>query len=107
EDSASRLNDCTSCEYASSYPRTAPGVPMPKIKVKNPVVEMDGDEMTRIIWQKIRENLILPYLDIDLKYFDLGIQSRDATDDKATFESAEATKKHGVAVKCATIPPDE
>jgi isocitrate dehydrogenase len=80
---------------------------MPKIKVKNPVVEMDGDEMTRIIWQKIREKLILPYLDIDLKYFDLGIEHRDATDDKVTFESAEATKQYGVAVKCATITPDE
>ncbi len=80
---------------------------MPKIKVKNPVVEMDGDEMTRIIWQKIREKLILPYLDIDLKYFDLGIERRDATDDKVTFDSAEATKKYGVAVKCATITPDE
>jgi isocitrate dehydrogenase len=80
---------------------------MPKIKVKNPVVEMDGDEMTRIIWQKIREKLILPYLDIDLKYFDLGIEHRDATDDKVTLDSAEATKKHGVAVKCATITPDE
>src|SRR6202020_824287 len=83
------------------------GVPMPKIKVKNPVVEMDGDEMTRIIWQKIRETLILPYLDIDLKYYCLGIESRDATDDKITFDSAEATKKYGVAVKCATITPDE
>ena len=80
---------------------------MAKIKVKNPVVEMDGDEMTRIIWQKIREKLILPYLDIDLKYHDLGIQSRDATDDKVTFDSAEATRKYGVAVKCATITPDE
>ena len=78
-----------------------------KIKVKNPVVEMDGDEMTRIIWQKIREKLILPYLDVDLKYFDLGIEHRDATDDKVTFESAEATKQYGVAVKCATITPDE
>ncbi|MCU0704719.1 MAG: NADP-dependent isocitrate dehydrogenase [Fimbriiglobus sp.] len=78
-----------------------------KIKVTNPVVEMDGDEMTRIIWQKIREKLILPYLDIDLKYFDLGIESRDRTDDKITFESAEATKQYGVAVKCATITPDE
>jgi isocitrate dehydrogenase len=78
-----------------------------KIKVKNPVVEMDGDEMTRIIWHRIREKLILPYLDIDLKYFDLGIEHRDATDDKVTFESAEATKKYGVAVKCATITPDE
>src|SRR3954468_1776117 len=80
---------------------------MAKIKVKNPVVEMDGDEMTRIIWQKIREKLILPYLDIDLKYFDLGIEHRDATDDQVTFDSAEATKKYGVAVKCATITPDE
>ncbi len=80
---------------------------MAKIKVKNPVVEMDGDEMTRIIWQKIREKLILPYLDIDLKYFDLGIEHRDATDDKVTFDSAEATKQYGVAVKCATITPDE
>src|SRR5438876_7588332 len=80
---------------------------MPKIKVKNPVVEMDGDEMTRIIWQKIREKLILPYLDVDLKYFDLGIERRDATDDKVTLDSAEATKKHGVAVKCATVTPHE
>jgi isocitrate dehydrogenase len=80
---------------------------MPKIKVKNPVVEMDGDEMTRIIWQKIREKLILPYLDIDLKYYDLGIRSRDATNDQITLDSAEATKKYGVAVKCATITPDE
>jgi isocitrate dehydrogenase len=80
---------------------------MPKISVKNPVVEMDGDEMTRIIWQRIREKLILPYLDIDLKYYDLGIENRDATDDRVTFESAEATKKYGVAVKCATITPDE
>ena len=80
---------------------------MPKIAVKNPVVEMDGDEMTRIIWQKIREKLILPYLDIDLKYFDLGIEERDRTDDRVSWESAEATLKHGVAVKCATITPDE
>jgi isocitrate dehydrogenase len=80
---------------------------MTKIKVKSPVVEMDGDEMTRIIWQKIREKLILPYLDIDLKYYDLGIESRDKTDDKITVDSAEATKKYGVAVKCATITPDE
>ena len=80
---------------------------MSKIKVKNPVVEMDGDEMTRIIWHKIREKLILPYLDIDLKYFDLGIEHRDATDDKVTLDSANATKQYGVAVKCATITPDE
>jgi len=80
---------------------------MNKIKVKNPLVEMDGDEMTRIIWHKIRETLILPYLDVDLKYFDLSIESRDKTDDRITVESAEATKKFGVAVKCATITPDE
>jgi len=80
---------------------------MSKIKVKRPVVEMDGDEMTRIIWQKIREKLILPYLDIDLKYYDLGIENRDATDDKVTVDSANATREHGVAVKCATITPDE
>jgi isocitrate dehydrogenase len=80
---------------------------MPKIKVKNPVVELDGDEMTRIIWQWIRERLILPYLDVELLYFDLGMENRDATDDKVTVESAEAIKKHGVGVKCATITPDE
>ena len=80
---------------------------MAKIKVKNPVVEMDGDEMTRIIWQWIRERLILPYLDIDLKYYDLSIENRDATDDKVTVESANATRQYGVAVKCATITPDE
>ena len=80
---------------------------MAKIKVKNPVVEMDGDEMTRIIWQRIREQLILPYLDIDLKYFDLGIESRDATGDQITIDSANATRQYGVAVKCATITPDE
>src|SRR5260221_2019157 len=80
---------------------------MAKIKVKNPVVEMDGDEMTRIIWHKIREKLILPYLDIDLKYFDLGVEHRDATNDQVTVDAAMATKQHGVAVKCATITPDE
>ncbi|MDP3602220.1 MAG: NADP-dependent isocitrate dehydrogenase [Bosea sp. (in: a-proteobacteria)] len=80
---------------------------MSKIKVKNPVVEMDGDEMTRIIWQVIKDKLIHPYLDIDLKYYDLSIQNRDATDDQVTVDSAEATKKYGVAVKCATITPDE
>ena len=80
---------------------------MAKIKVKNPVVEMDGDEMTRIIWQFIKDKLILPYLDIELDYYDLGIEHRDATDDQVTIDSANATKKHGVAVKCATITPDE
>ena len=76
-----------------------------KIKVKNPVVEMDGDEMTRIIWHNIREQLILPYLDIDLKYFDLGVESRDQTNDQITIDSANATRQYGVAVKCATITP--
>ncbi|HYD08292.1 MAG TPA: NADP-dependent isocitrate dehydrogenase [Reyranella sp.] len=80
---------------------------MPKIKVKNPVVEMDGDEMTRIIWAFIKDKLILPYLDIDLKYYDLGIEYRDKTSDQVTVDSAEATRKYGVAVKCATITPDE
>ena len=80
---------------------------MSKIKVKNPVVEMDGDEMTRIIWQVIKDKLIHPYLDIDLKYYDLSIQKRDETDDQITVDAAEATKKYGVAVKCATITPDE
>jgi isocitrate dehydrogenase len=78
-----------------------------KIVVKNPVVEMDGDEMTRIIWQWIRERLILPYLEIDLKYYDLSVQKRDETNDQITIDSAYATKQYGVAVKCATITPDE
>ncbi|KAJ5118713.1 hypothetical protein N7448_010421 [Penicillium atrosanguineum] len=78
-----------------------------KIKVKNPVVELDGDEMTRIIWQDIRNKLILPYLDIDLKYYDLGLEYRDQTDDQVTIDAAEAIKKYGVGVKCATITPDE
>ncbi len=80
---------------------------MTKIKVENPVVELDGDEMTRIIWQFIKDKLILPYLDIDLKYYDLGIESRDATDDQITIDAANAIKKYGVGVKCATITPDE
>jgi len=80
---------------------------MAKIKVKTPVVEMDGDEMTRIIWGFIKDKLILPYLDIELKYFDLGIQHRDATDDQVTVDAANATKQYGVGVKCATITPDE
>lgn len=80
---------------------------MAKIKVKTPVVEMDGDEMTRIIWKFIKDKLILPYLEIDLDYYDLGIEHRDATNDQVTIDSANATKKHGVAVKCATITPDE
>lgn len=80
---------------------------MGKIKVDNPVVELDGDEMTRIIWQFIKEKLIHPYLDIDLKYYDLGIESRDATDDQITVDAANAIKEYGVGVKCATITPDE
>ena len=80
---------------------------MSKIKVANPVVEMDGDEMTRIIWQYIKDKLIYPYLDIDMVYFDLSVQKRDETNDQITIDSAEATKKYGVAVKCATITPDE
>ena len=80
---------------------------MPKIKVKTPVVELDGDEMTRIIWQKIKDKLIHPYLDIDLEYYDLGMEKRDETDDRITVDAANAIKKHGVGVKCATITPDE
>lgn len=80
---------------------------MPKIKVANPVVDLDGDEMTRIIWQMIKDKLIFPYLDLDLDYYDLGMEHRDDTDDRVTVESAEAIKRHGVGVKCATITPDE
>ncbi len=80
---------------------------MAKIKVEKPVVELDGDEMTRIIWKQIREQLILPYLDVELDYYDLGIEHRDATDDQVTVDSANAIKRHGVGVKCATITPDE
>ncbi|HDZ74782.1 MAG TPA: NADP-dependent isocitrate dehydrogenase [Aurantimonas coralicida] len=80
---------------------------MAKIKVDNPVVELDGDEMTRIIWQFIKEKLIHPYLDIDLKYYDLGVEHRDATDDQVTIDAANAIKQYGVGVKCATITPDQ
>src|SRR4051812_48824709 len=80
---------------------------MAKIKVANPVVELDGDEMTRIIWQFIKEKLILPYLDIDLKYYDLGVEYRDKTEDQVTVDAANAIKQYGVGVKCATITPDE
>ncbi len=80
---------------------------MAKIKVANPVVELDGDEMTRIIWQFIKDELILPYLDVNLEYYDLSIENRDKTDDQVTIDSANAIKKHGVGVKCATITPDE
>ena len=80
---------------------------MTKIKVKNPVVELNGDEMTRIIWDFIKKKLILPYLDIDIKYYDLGIKNRDKTSDKVTIDCANAIKKVGVGIKCATITPDE
>ena len=80
---------------------------MTKIKVANPIVELDGDEMTRIIWAFIKEKLILPYLDVDLKYYDLGVEGRDASADKITVDAANAIKKFGVGVKCATITPDE
>ena len=80
---------------------------MAKIKVANPVAELDGDEMTRIIWDLIKKKLILPYLDIKLDYFDLSVQKRDETDDQITIDAAEAIKRYGVGVKCATITPDE
>ena len=80
---------------------------MAKIKVANPVVDIDGDEMTRIIWQWIKDKLILPFLDLPIDYYDLGMEHRDATDDKVTVEAAEAIKRHGVGIKCATITPDE
>jgi isocitrate dehydrogenase len=80
---------------------------MAKIKVANPIVELDGDEMTRIIWSFIRQQLILPYIDVELEYYDLGIENRDATDDQVTVDAANAIKRHGVGVKCATITPDE
>ncbi|MFY7930977.1 MAG: isocitrate/isopropylmalate family dehydrogenase, partial [Oligoflexus sp.] len=78
-----------------------------KVKVKNPIVELDGDEMTRIIWAKIKEKLILPYLDLDIKYFDLGIEYRDKTEDRVTLDAAQAIREYDVGIKCATITPDE
>src|SRR5213079_3045924 len=78
-----------------------------KIKVTNPVVELDGDEMTRIIWKFIKEKLILPYVEVDIKYYDLGIQYRDETNDQVTIDAANAIKQYGVGIKCATITPDE
>ncbi|MEN0086372.1 MAG: isocitrate/isopropylmalate family dehydrogenase, partial [Leifsonia sp.] len=80
---------------------------MDKIKVDGTVVELDGDEMTRIIWKAIKDSLIHPYLDVNLEYYDLGIQKRDETDDQITIDAAHAIQKHGVGVKCATITPDE
>src|SRR5690606_32281923 len=116
-----RLHRVPAAQIAAStrfalYPANAIGAPatstteetlMSKIKVANPVVELDGDEMTRIIWQAIKDKLIHPYLDIDLEYYDLSVENRDATDDQVTVDSANAIKKHGVGVKCATITPDE
>src|SRR6056297_357998 len=80
---------------------------MTKIKVQNPVVELDGDEMTRVIWKMIKDQLILPYLDLDIKYYDLSIESRDETDDQITVDAAKAIQKYNVGIKCATITPDE
>jgi isocitrate dehydrogenase len=80
---------------------------MSKIKVQGTVVDLDGDEMTRIIWSFIKEQLILPYLDVNIEYYDLGMENRDATDDQVTIDAANAIKKHGVGIKCATITPDE
>ena len=80
---------------------------MKKIKVDSPVVELDGDEMTRIIWRFIKEKLILPYLDVEIKYFDLGMENRELTNDRITVDAAEAIKKYNVGIKCATITPDE
>ncbi|KAJ2177219.1 Isocitrate dehydrogenase [NADP], mitochondrial precursor (Oxalosuccinate decarboxylase), partial [Coemansia sp. RSA 532] len=87
--------------------RNYASAPAQKIVVKNPVVDLDGDEMTRIIWQRIKDQLILPYLDIDIKYYDLGMENRDKTDDKVTLEAADAIKKYKVGIKCATITPDD
>jgi isocitrate dehydrogenase len=110
--SARRLATTTRYRYAplfgSSFTRSmASSSSIPKIKVKNPVVELDGDEMTRIIWKDIKDKFIHPYLDIDLKYYDLGLPYRDETNDQVTIDAAEAIKKYSVGVKCATITPDE
>ncbi|XP_059670129.1 isocitrate dehydrogenase [NADP] isoform X1 [Cornus florida] len=102
------LNNSQSNRFTKASLRCfASGTPMQKVQVHNPIVEMDGDEMTRIIWRMIKEKLIFPYLDLDIKYFDLGILNRDATEDRVTVEAAEAALKYNVAVKCATITPDE
>lgn len=91
----------------SQHSRSVSSSSATKIKVKNPIVELDGDEMTRIIWQDIKDKFIHPYLDIDLKYYDLGLPYRDETNDQVTIDAAEAIKKYSVGVKCATITPDE
>lgn len=102
---ASQPSAASASLRAAAFVRTMASVH--KIKVKNPVVELDGDEMTRIIWDDIKTKFIHPYLDIDLKYYDLGLEYRDQTDDKVTVDAAEAIKKYSVGVKCATITPDE
>ena len=102
--------NCSPCPPLLETPQLSnpsKGISMDKIKVANPVVELDGDEMTRIIWDQIKKELVLPYLDIDLHYYDLSVENRDKTEDKVTIEAAHAIKKHGVGVKCATITPDE
>ena len=91
----------------STFAHAALRTMVTKIKVKNPVVELDGDEMTRIIWQSIKDKFIHPYLDVDLKYYDLGLEYRDQTNDQVTLDAADAIKKYSVGVKCATITPDE
>src|SRR6195256_1750400 len=96
----------SSSRLESSFSKKA-RFPMAKIKVTNPVVELDGDEMTRIIWQYIKDRLIKPFLDIELMYFDLGMEYRDQTDDQVTIDAANAIREVGVGVKCATITPDE
>ncbi|XP_019185604.1 PREDICTED: isocitrate dehydrogenase [NADP]-like [Ipomoea nil] len=105
--SPTRLPNASIRCFASTASGTAPVETKDKIRVQNPIVEMDGDEMTRVIWTMIKEKLIFPHLELDIKYYDLGILNRDATDDKVTIESAEATLKYNVAIKCATITPDE
>src|SRR5512142_3402533 len=99
--------DLPSCPRYIPFRPYFRGFPMQKIKVANPVVELDGDEMTRIIWDLIKKKLILPYLDVNLEYYDLGMEHRDKTDDQVTVDAAHAIQKHGVGVKCATITPDE
>ena len=97
----------TPAQFGSAFVHSRNMATSKKIKVKNPVVELDGDEMTRIIWKDIKDKFIHPYLDIDLKYYDLGLEYRDETNDQVTIDSAEAIKKYSVGVKCATITPDE
>ena len=97
----------TIASFGPAFTRARNMATFNKIKVKNPVVELDGDEMTRIIWKDIKDKFIHPYLDIDLKYYDLGLEYRDETNDQVTIDSAEAIKKYSVGVKCATITPDE